>query len=108
MFFRNHTSFLSDKKRYSKYEEILRSVKPVSHGNVCEISFKHNYPLMQIDDFGEPVIVDFEYMKMPVPQNSHRLLELQFGSDYMIPKQVPTEHGGMNFDVEYSYREHLV
>lgn len=108
MFFRNHTSFLSDKKRYAKYENILRSVKPMSHGNVCEISFKHNYPLMQIDDFGEPVLVDFEYMKMPVPPNSHRLLELQFGSDYMTPKQVPTEHGSMNFDVERSYKEHLV
>lgn len=107
-FCRNNISFLSDKKRYAKYEKILRSVKPMSHGNVCEISFKHNYPLMQIDDFGEPQLVDFEYVKMPIPQNSHRLLELQYGSDYMIPKQAPTVHGGLNFDVEHSYKEHLV
>ena len=108
MFFRNKTSFLSDKKRYAEYENVLRSVKAMCHGNVCEISFKHNYPLMQIDDFDEPVLVDFEYMKMPVPQNSHRLLELQYGSDYMTPKQAPTVHGGLNFDVEHSYKEHLV
>lgn len=105
---RNNTSFLSDKRMYAKYEDVLRRVGSMAHGNVCEISFKHNYPLMQIDDFGEPVYVDFEYIKMPVPQNTHRLLELQFGSDYMTPKQAPTEHGAMEFDVEHSYKQHLI
>ena len=78
------------------------------HGNVCVISFKHNSPLMQIDDFCEPVLVDFEYMKMPVPQNLHRLLELQYGPDYMTLKKAPTEHGDMIFDVEHGNKEHLV
>lgn len=105
---RNKTSFLSDKKRYAKYEKVLRSVKTIEHGNVCEISFKHNYPIIPRDAFGKPVMVDFEHMKMPIPQQPHLILELQFGSDYMTPQQAPSVHGGLNFDVENSYKTHLV
>lgn len=108
MWFRNHGGCLSDVRRYAAYERVLRNVVSQPHGNVCEISFKHNYPLMPVDDFGEPLWVDFEYIKMPVPQNSHRLLELQFGPDYMTPRQAPTEHGGMNFDTDNSYTKHLI
>lgn len=107
-FCRNNVPFLSDKKLYAKYEDVLRSIKPQLHGYVCEISFKHNYPLMPVDDFGDMMWVPFEHISMPVPQNSHRLLELMFGADYMTPKQIPTEHGSMNFDVENSYKKHLV
>lgn len=108
MWLRRNVAFLSDQRRYEAYERVLRSVETKAHGNVCEISFKHNYPLMQVDDFGTPEWVDFEYMKMPVPQNSHRLLELQYGLDYMTPLQAPTEHGGMNFDTDNSYTKHLI
>lgn len=103
--FRNHTSFLSDKKLYARYEEVLRSVKPVLHGSVCLISFRHNYPLMPIDEYAESQMMDFEYMKIPVPRNPHLLLEIQFGKDYMTPKQLPTEHGSMHYDTEHSYLE---
>lgn len=105
---RNHTRWLSDKARYAKYEQVLRSVPFNALGNVCEISFKHNYNLYPSKHFAEVEMVKFEYIEMPVPAMSHDLLQLQFGPDYMVPKHVSTEHGGMQYDTENSYLQHLI
>lgn len=102
-FYRNHTHGLSDKARYADYEKVLRSVPYNKLGYVCEISFKHNYPLIPVAYFGEPVWVDFEYIQMPILQESHKFLETFFGPDYMTPMQVSTEHGKMLYDTEHSY-----
>jgi len=102
-FCRNHVSFLSDKKRYEKYENVLRSVKTNPMGCICEISFRHNYPLTPIQYFGEPQMAPFEFTEIPVLQDSHKFLETFFGPDYMTPRQAPTEHGGMKFNTEESY-----
>lgn len=104
-FCRNHTKWLSDKARYEKYENVLRSVPCNEYGTVCEISFKHNYPMIPVSYFGEPVWVDFEFTKIPVLQRSHEFLATFFGPDYMTPKQAPTEHGGLSFDTDRSWRE---
>ena len=102
---RQHTTFLSDTKRYSKYEDVLRSVPFNRYGNVCEIAFKHNYPFFPASYFESVQYLDFEYIKIPVCNNPTAFLELQFGPDYMTPQQVPTEHGGLCYDTDHSYTE---
>lgn len=105
---RNHTQCLSDKFYYEKYEDILRSVPFQMLGNVCEISFKHNYKLYPSRHFSKVTMVDFEHIQIPVPEFVDELLQLQFGPDYLIPKQVSTEHGGMQYDTDHPYFEHLI
>lgn len=105
---RNKTKMLSDKHRYEAYENVLRSVKHGENGHVCEISFQHNYPILSKQMYGEPQWVDFEYIKLPIPQAPHDILRLQFGENYMTPLRENSVHGNMHFDVEHSYKEHLV
>lgn len=104
-FCRNHVSCLSDKKRYEKYENVLRSVPVNPMGYICEISFKHNYPLTPIQYFGEPQMAPFEFTEIPILQDSHKFLETFYGADYMTPRQAPTEHGAMKYNTEVSYLE---
>lgn len=105
---RNKTKFLSDKCRYENYENVLRSVKNGDDGNVCEISFQHNYPILNKRLYGEPQWVEFEHIKMPIPQCPHDILRLQFGDNYMTPLHEDSVHGSLHFDVDHSYKEHLI
>ncbi len=105
---RNKTKVLSDKCRYEAYENVLRSVKNGDNGNVCEISFQHNYPILSKRLYGEPQWVEFEHIKMPIPQCPHDILRLQFGDNYMTPIHEDSVHGHMHFDTEHSYKEHLI
>lgn len=104
---RQHTTLLSDKNCYAKYEELLRKVPFNRFGSVCEIAFKHSYPFYPTAYFDTVQYLDFEYIKMPVCGNPAGFLELQFGPDYMTPQQTPTEHGGLCYDTEHSYTEIL-
>lgn len=105
---RNRTTCLSDMKAYEKYEATVRGQRPDGNAPVCEIAFNHSSPVNFYEEYGEPVYVDFEYVKIPIPQQSHGLLARQYGIDYMTPQQVSAMHGTMNFDVEHSYKKHLV
>lgn len=105
---RNKTKFLSDKCRYENYENVLRSVKNGDDGNVCEISFQHNYPILNKRLYGEPQWVEFEHIEMPIPQCPHDILRLQFGDNYMTPLHEDSVHGSLHFDVDHSYKEHLI
>lgn len=103
-FLRDKTKTFSDKVQYGRYEQFLRSVPTQQDGCVCEISFKHSSMIASYSDFGEPQWVDFEYIKVPIPQNAHHLLALQYGDDYMTPIQGLAQHGGLCFDTENSYK----
>jgi lipopolysaccharide cholinephosphotransferase len=104
-YLRDHTKALSDKVQYARYEDVLRSVPTKEEGCVCEIAFKHSSMISSYSDFGEPQWVDFEYIKVPIPQNAHHLLALQYGADYMTPIQGLAQHGGLCFDTENSYKQ---
>lgn len=104
-YLRDHTKALSDKVQYARYEDVLRSVPTKEEGCVCEIAFKHSSMISSYSDFGEPLWVDFEYIKVPIPQNAHHLLALQYGADYMTPIQGLAQHGGLCFDTENSYKQ---
>lgn len=105
---RNNTKCLSDKHLFHKYEEVVRGKGSNENAPVCEIAFNHSSPINLHMEYGEPISVDFEYVTIPIPQASHALLARQYGADYMTPQQVSAMHGCMNFDVEQSYKKHLI
>ena len=79
-------------------------------GAACMVASAFGFALMAFcvrlcDDFGEPVWVDFEYIKVPIPQNAHRILQLQFGPDYMTPLQLSAAHSQLRYDTGKSYLE---
>lgn len=66
------------------------------------------YRRLSADYFGEPKLLDFEFIKVPVPQKYDKVLESYYGCDYMIPKQLPSNHqafGNLIIDVERPYVE---
>lgn len=104
---RQKTRILSDKVRYAQYEETLRRVEANPLGSVCEMAFQRGSIVAQRTDFGEPRMVPFEYTQIPLAQHPERLLALQYGADYMTPRQAPSEHGSLEFDTEKSYTYYL-
>ncbi len=63
------------------------------------------------DDFGEPRYVDFETVKLAVPQNAEHYLEERYGKDYM---EMPSEETkaiyqshAMIWDTEKDYKEYI-
>ena len=102
---RNSTKWFSDKYVFGEYENAVRGQNPKGNAPVCEIVFNHSSPINFYEEYGEPLYADFEYIKIPIPQQSHALLERQYGADYMTPQQVSAMHGSFNFDVEKSYKQ---
>jgi hypothetical protein len=47
----------------------------------------------------------FEMLEVPVPIGFEHCLEAAYGMDWRIPKQVPSMHTGMTYDVDHSYEE---
>ena len=49
----------------------------------------------------------FEMLEVPVPIGFDHCLEVAFGKDWNIPKQMPSMHLGMTYDVDRSYEDFL-
>jgi len=50
---------------------------------------------------------EFEFIKIPVPVDYDSALKQTFGSDYMVMKRNNSNHGGVLFDTEVSYKDYL-
>lgn len=59
------------------------------------------------EDFEDLIKVDFEFLKIPVFRRYDRNLRRLYGENYMIPLKTETEHGGVIFDTEKSYKEYI-
>ena len=106
---RNNTQCLSDKYQFACYEDVLRlNNKKDETSPVCEIAFNHCSPINFFKEYGVPEYATFEYIKIPIPQQSRTMLARQYGADYMTPHHVPAMHENLKFDVERSYKEYLV
>ena len=57
--------------------------------------------------FDSTVWMDFEGLKVPVPQGYDEFLRLQYGDDYMTPVMAKTNHGQLIINPDHSYRELL-
>lgn len=49
----------------------------------------------------------FEDTTIAIPKDYHESLLNMYGSDYMIPKKFPSDHGEVFFDTEISYKEYI-
>lgn len=92
---------------YSEVDELLRST-PIENSNyVAELGFSGTDYLLDKHIFDGTLMMPFERVMVPVPQGYEQYLRVQYGDNYMTPRQVPTAHGDVVFDTEHSYMELL-
>ena len=96
-------------KIYKKFEKI--SSKNLFHSDYIDaVSFLREYDkysFMKKEWYKETIYVPFENIMIPIPKEYDNVLKAMYGKDYMIPKNIPTEHGEVLFDPDYSYKEVL-
>lgn len=102
LFCRRHVPFLSEASIFRRYESTLRSVKRKDAIAWVDITFNHNSQQRPLLSYTSTLWLDFEYIKMPVPQGYDYILTIMYG-DYMTPVQAPTCHGALEYDTERSY-----
>ena len=91
-----------------KFENTCAQFNGTGQKNWSLLSFqflnrRHDLPVYKGEDV---VLLDFEFMKMPVPKNYDIHLKNKYG-DYMTPVQVANYHGDVLFDTSRSYKEML-
>lgn len=85
---------------YRRYEKRFRKVNPAECANVSTAAWISRSYLRPKEYYNETVQLDFEGMKLPAPKEWEKILELQYGKDWRIPKMVSTLHGEVIFDTE--------
>ena len=102
-------SFFSLEKVFHKKEEILKSVDLDTTDNIAPLSFKFETKkrIRNKHLYDEIIFLDFENTKIPAPKEYDLYLKNRYGKDYMIPKNIPTTHGGVIFDTKKSYKEYI-
>lgn len=105
-FCRNHVGTLSDAELFRKYEDLLKSAKEKRPQFCCNLSVNFSDPMRACKSYEGVEMMDFEYIKLPVPKGYDELLTAKYG-DYMKPVKSPSTHGALNFDPERSYKDIL-
>ena len=95
-------------KYYKKYDRLIRKYNKKDTKYVSMLAFNILNPRFQMyrKDLKKLTKLDYEFLKMPVPVEYDRNLRLMFG-DYMTPVKGDNLHGGMLFDTEHPYTDHL-
>ena len=60
-----------------------------------------------LDSWQDISYFDFEFLKLPVTSDYKFVLEHEFGKDYMTPIKADSEHGGVIFDTNKSYKDYI-
>ena len=106
LYCRKHVPFLSTEAIFTKFENVLRSVKREDAIAWVDITFNHQSPQRPLLCYKDTLWMPFEHVKMPVPNGYDEILTIMYG-DYMTPVQAPTCHGVLEYDTERSYRDVL-
>ena len=61
---------------------------------------------IKISDLKNTIETDFEFLKMPIPQNYNDHLSRKYG-DYMVPLCTGGYHGEIHFNTNKSYKEYI-
>lgn len=97
-------------KKYKEYQNMFRKTDFDISDKVGLISFDYasgNSVVYDRADYSDSILVDFENMKLPAPIGYKNVLRTYFGEDYMIPKQLPSDHGSVYFDPDNSYKKYI-
>ncbi len=102
--------FFSFKTIYSWFENSFRKVK-ISDNRMVSSNMFNFFNLKKIirdkHVYDDTIMMDFEWIKMPVPKGYDSILRTQYG-EYMTPVKAPTIHGGtIILDAERPYTEVL-
>lgn len=93
---------------YKKFENICaryNGKKTKLIGVVGVFHFREK-DIKYMEDYEEAKYVDFEFVKMPIPVRYDHALRTYFG-DYMVMKEIPSNHGGLFLDPNISYKEYI-
>lgn len=82
---------------YRKYENIFRGNKISECDYVYTATFRALSKKRDRHIYDKTLMMDFEYMKQPVPAGYDKLLKLLYG-DYMKPVMCPSMHGTLILD----------
>ena len=98
-------------KLYSQLEMTAKRFSDSDYVDVIEYRQNpDNVLLFERKWFQESIQMEFEGFSFPVPKDYDKVLSLHFGSDYMTPRQLPSDHGRtmhVLFDTDRSYLEVL-
>lgn len=101
-------SFLPQKFLFFMFENIcsLKKVKKSKYVDTVSYFGMSGKRLKKCYD--KVKMCPFDKMILPIPNDYGQVLESLYGSDYMVPKQVQTDHGDVFFDTENSYEDYLI
>ena len=97
-------------KIYYVIFENLLSFVPFKSNKIANVEFYKNvdeYRLVDCDIFDNIYMHKFENIEVPVPQKYDSVLKAYYGDDYMVMKQISTDHGNVIFDTSIGYKEYL-
>lgn len=96
------------RKLYAKLEQQCFNYHSEPSDKVSKIMFSAAYATryqFQKEWFSDVIMMPFEDMMIPCPEEYDKVLRVFYGNDYMTPKHVATSHGQVIFDPEKSYVE---
>lgn len=95
------------------YEKCMKVYREYDQDSNCKFvaDLCIRIPLNRIkrfkEDFDNLVLVDFEFLKIPIFKKYDRNLKLLYGNNYMTPVHAKDEHGSVIFDVDKPYTVYL-
>ena len=100
-------TILPQKILFFLYELNARFGNILPHKTVDVVAYYGPGAIRRKEWYKEYIEHDFAGIKIRVPKEYDKIMSVQYGSDYMTPKQVPTDHGETFFDTENPYKEYL-
>ena len=93
---------------YREFEEECAKYNDKKTEYVSALSFFFERPdfYTPYDYFDDIIWLPFEMIEMPVGRDYLKVLEIQYGN-WQTPLQVGSNHGGIIFDTDKSYKEYL-
>jgi lipopolysaccharide cholinephosphotransferase len=102
-------SVVSYRKAFALYEKLFRMVDEDKSEQVSIISYRyHNRRwIRKRSSYQEMVMIPFENMMLPAPNDIRDALVCYFGEQYMTPLHLPTDHGQKYMDATRPVEEVL-
>lgn len=91
-----------DKKQFAKFDRDMKSFVKPDNRFLGKISLHEREYLFNAEAFEKTVMLPFEGIMVPAPKGWDHVLTVNYGDDYMTPKQMPTGHGKFIYDTSHA------
>ena len=92
---------------FALYELNARFGNILPHKNIDVVAYYGPGAVRNKEWYKEYIEHDFARTKIRVPKEYDKIMTAQYGSDYMTPKQVSSDHGETFFDTKNPYTDYL-